>query len=108
MFKHKILAAVTGALLCSAAISSTALAADGAALYKEKTCIACHGAEGKSPAMNAYPILAGQHSPYLLEQMRLIKSGVRANSHSVAMKNIMHLVSEEEMLTIAKWLADIK
>lgn len=109
MPNKKMLTAVAGTLLCTAMMmSSTVFAADGATLYEEKTCIACHGAEGKTPAMDAYPKLAGQHEGYLLSQMQLIKSGVRNNSHSVAMKNIMDKVSDEEMAAIAKWLASVK
>lgn len=109
MLNKKMLAAVASTLFCSATVmSSTAFAADGATLYETKTCIACHGAEGKTPAMNAYPKLAGQHEGYLVAQMQIIKSGVRNNSHSVSMKNIMDKVSDAEMATIAKWLASRK
>jgi cytochrome c len=40
--------------------------------------------------------------------MKDIKSGARANSNSVAMKNVMHLISDEEMAVVAKWLAGLK
>ncbi len=59
-------------LLIVAVISamSTGMAiADGAALYAEKTCIACHGKEGKKPLTPAYPKLAGQNAAYLEAQM---------------------------------------
>ena len=109
MLNKKMLAAAAGTLICSATVmSGSAFAADGAALYEAKTCIACHGAEGKTPAMNAYPKLAGQHEGYLVAQMQIIKSGARSNSHSISMKNIMGEVSDAEMITIAKWLASRK
>ncbi len=79
--------------------------ADGATLYVEKTCIACHGANGTKPVMNAYPRIGGQSEMYLLAQMTDIKSGARSNSHSVAMKNIMGNVSDSEMAAIAGWLS---
>ncbi|ODC02100.1 cytochrome C [Candidatus Thiodiazotropha endoloripes] len=84
-----------------------ALAMDAAALYHERTCIACHGADGKQPVMDEYPKLAGQAEAYLLTQMKDIKSGYRTNAHSVAMKNVMHLVSDEEIAVLAKWLASL-
>ena len=80
-------------------------ALDAASLYEERTCIACHGAEGRVPAMDEYPKIAGQPEPYLLAQMKAIKDGTRSNAHSVAMKNVMHLISDEEMEAIAGWLA---
>lgn len=108
MFNIRMQAMGVGVLLIGSMISSYALAADGAALYKDKTCIACHGAEGRSPVMNSYPKLAGQSEAYLVGQMTNIKSGVRNNSHTAAMKNIMHLISDEEMAAVAKWLAGLK
>jgi cytochrome c len=82
-----------------------ALALDGAALYKSKTCWSCHGKDAKTPIMPVYPKLAGQNADYTFNQMKDIKSGVRANGQSAAMKGVMGLVNEEEMRAIADWLA---
>lgn len=108
MLKTKMLALVAGAALGTPMMSGSALAADGATLYVEKTCIACHGPEGREPAMNAYPKLNGQNEPYLLAQMQAIKAGTRTNDHTVAMTNIMQNVSDEEIAIIVKWLAGLK
>jgi len=75
-------------------------------LYIEKACIACHGAKGFNPAMNSYPEIGGQNDAYLLNQMKDIKSGVRKNSHSVAMANIMNTVSDADMAVLATWLSE--
>jgi cytochrome c len=80
-------------------------AADGATLYKEKTCFTCHGKDGKTPILPIYPKIAGQNAEYALQQMKDIKSGARANGQSAAMKGIMHLVTEEEMQAIADFVA---
>ncbi|HHI76983.1 MAG TPA: c-type cytochrome [Gammaproteobacteria bacterium] len=82
--------------------------ADGADLYKTKTCWSCHGKDAKTPIMPTYPKLAGQNEAYLLQQMKDIKSGVRSNGQSAAMKGVMGLVNEQEMAEIAKWLAGLK
>jgi len=100
-------AAVLG-LFLSTQLFGSAMASDGASLYKERACIACHGAGGKVPVMDEYPILAGQSDVYLLKQMKDIKSGVRTHAHTAPMKNVMHMVSEEEMAVIAKWLSGLK
>lgn len=39
-----------GVIALAVAVSGSAFAADGAALYKSK-CVACHGADGKGTAM---------------------------------------------------------
>jgi cytochrome c len=97
-------------LLMSAlmALSPTAFALDGAELYKTKTCLTCHGKDGKTTIMPSYPKVAGQNEAYALQQMKDIKSGARANGMSAAMKGIMHLVSDEEMEALAKYLSTLE
>ncbi|MBT4836740.1 MAG: c-type cytochrome [Methylococcales bacterium] len=95
-------------LLVNVFLTSASYAMDGASLYHEKACVACHGVNGKIPAMDAYPKIAGQSEAYLLAQMKDIKSATRANSHSKAMTNIMGTVSDDEMAVIAKWLSTVK
>jgi cytochrome c len=89
-------------------LSSSMVLADGAALYAEKTCIACHGKEGKKPLTASYPKLAGQNATYLEAQMLDIQSGARANGSSAAMKGVMHLVSASEIKELALYLSKIK
>ena len=98
--------------LIIAALAATSIAApamaDGKALYMEKTCIACHGKDAKKPLTPEYPKLAGQNAKYAEKQMQDIKSGARANGNSAAMKGVMHLVSDEEIKQLAKYLSEIK
>ena len=89
-------------------LSPAAIAADGAKLYQTKTCLTCHGKDGKSPIMPNYPKIAGQNAAYSLQQMKDIKSGKRANGMSAAMKGIMHLVNDEEMKALADYIATMK
>lgn len=103
----KKIALVSGSLFILAT-SSTAVLADGAKLYQEKTCWSCHGKDAKTPIMPFYPKLAGQNKDYALNQMKDIKSGKRANGQSAAMKGVMGLVNEAEMEQIATWLSSLK
>jgi cytochrome c len=82
-------------------------AVDGATLYRTKTCLACHGVDGKTPILPMYPKIAGQNAPYALRQMIDIKSGARANGQSASMQEIMYLVDEEEMTVLAEYLASL-
>jgi len=107
MIKMFSLAAVIAVL--SLGIAGNALAAaDGAALFKSKTCTACHGKDAKTPIMPMYPKLAGQNADYAFNQMKDIKSGARNNGQTAAMKGVMGLVSEEEMRAIADWISGLK
>jgi cytochrome c len=100
----KILALVVGSMLATGAIAS----ADGAKLYAEKTCVACHGKDGKKTLTPLYPKVAGQNAAYAEQQMKDIKSGARANGQSAAMKGVMHLVSDAEIKALAEYLASLK
>ena len=99
-------ALATGALILL--VPGVATALDGAALYKTKTCFACHGKDANTPIMPAYPKLAGQNADYAYNQMKDIKSGARSNGQTAAMKGVMHLVSDEEMRAISDWLATLE
>ena len=59
-------------LLLAATVSAPAFAAlDGARLYAEKTCNACHGADARKPLLPTYPMLAGQNAAYAEQQMNV-------------------------------------
>lgn len=83
-------------------------AADGRALYADKTCNACHGPTGTKPLMPDYPKIAGQNAKYIEKQMQDIKSGARANGNSAAMKGVMHLVSDAEIKVLADYISKLK
>jgi cytochrome c len=94
--------------LFAAVSSSVVFAADGKALYADKTCNACHGPTGTKPIMPDYPKIAGQNAKYIEKQMTDIKSGARANGNSAAMKGVMHLVSEQEIKVLAEYISKLK
>lgn len=100
----------TSALLAAGLVvmmSSTAFAADGKALYTAKGCMACHGADAKTPIMPLYPKIAGQSKEYVAQQMKDIKSGARNNGQTAAMKGIMASVSEDEITALAEYLSGL-
>ncbi|WP_226446777.1 c-type cytochrome [Ferribacterium limneticum] len=96
-------------LIAAALVASPAFAAlDGAALYKDKTCNACHGPKGDKPLMPTYPKVAGQNAAYAEQQIKDIKSGARNNGQTAAMKGVLHLVNDEEIKAIAEYLSKLK
>ncbi len=96
-------------LIAAASVAAPAIAApDGAKLYSEKTCNACHGPKGDKPLMPNYPKVAGQNAAYIEAQMKDIKSGARNNGQTAAMKGVMHLVNDEEIKAISEYLSKLK
>lgn len=97
------------AMIAAGLVASPVLAApDGAKLFAEKTCNACHGAKGDKPLMPNYPKVAGQNAAYIEAQMKDIKSGARNNGQTAAMKGVMHLVDDAEIKAISEYLAKLK
>lgn len=106
----KILTGIAAAALLFGAVGQ-AQALDGAAIFKNPAkggCSACHGKDAKSPILPVYPKLAGQNEAYMFQQLKDIKSGKRNNGMTAAMKGIMHLVNEEEMKALAKYISGLK
>jgi len=65
------------AVCATLAASAPAVAGDAAAgKEKSKACVACHGADGNSPAPE-FPRIAGQHQDYLVKTLLAYKSGAR-------------------------------
>lgn len=78
---------------------------DGASLYQQRACIACHGAQGRSPIGDNIPKLAGQNKEYLVNQLKDLKSRARRNGFSGQMLSVIPNVTEEEMVAIATYLS---
>lgn len=102
------LLSVVAVTLTSVLFCNMAFAGDGAKLFVEKTCTACHGKDGKKTLMPDYPKIAGQNVKYIEKQMLDIKNGVRTNGNSAAMKGVMVIVSEDEIKDLALFVSKMK
>ena len=111
MFHKKTSLLMLGALITLGAMTGTAGAADGKKLYM--TCAACHGKDGKSPLMPAYPKIAGQNKEYVLQQIKDIMTGARANGQSIAMKGVLVTpdgkprFTDEELNVLAEYVSKL-
>lgn len=101
----KALADYLGSLKQPAPANSPA--SPGKSLFLTKTCIACHGKEGRKP-LPGYPAIGGQDKAYIVAQAKDIKSGARANGKANAMQPVMHLVTDDEIGQIAEYLSTVK
>jgi cytochrome c553 len=75
----------------------------GKASANAQPCAACHGKNGEGNAI--FPRLAGQHAEYLVKQLVLFKSLLRADSNAAIMHNISSTMSFEQMEAVAAYLA---
>jgi len=95
--KHRHIKAVMLGLSGLLAITSAHAADIEAGKAKTALCLACHGADGNS--LNViWPRLAGQHSSYILKQLRDFKSGKRQDP---TMQGMVAALTDEDMVNIA-------
>jgi cytochrome c553 len=82
------------------------IAEDGLPATGVQACNLCHGAAGAGdPPL--FPYLAGQYAPYTELQLRLFKSGSRANDGLGVMRDIADGLSDDDMRAVAlyfEWL----
>ncbi len=82
-----------------------ALARAGAAAFADNNCTACHGDDAKTPAIPAYPRLAGQSGDYIYKQLQDFQSGARANDEYGVMKEALNGLSDADLRAISWWLS---
>jgi cytochrome c553 len=70
-------------------------------------CASCHGPSGAGiPAQ--FPRLAGQHADYTSAQLRLFRSGERANDPAKMMRMISARMSDEEIAAVADYIQGLR
>ena len=75
---------------------------------KVTACAACHGPTGAGNDAAKFPKIAGQHSTYLLAQLKMFRSGERANDAGQMMRNIASKMSDSDMEAIVEYMSGLK
>ena len=70
-------------------------------------CAACHGPTGAG-IPSQFPRLGGQHSDYILAQLKAFRSGDRVNDAGKMMRTIASKMSDQEMLAVANYVSGLK
>lgn len=96
------------------AARDAALAKQGEAIYRGgvagkgvPACAACHSPNGAGmPAQ--YPRLAGQHTEYTASQLKLFRSGQRANDAVQMMRGVAAKMSDQEIAAVSEYIAGLR
>ncbi len=75
---------------------------------KITACAACHGPTGKGNEAAKFPRIAGQHTKYLLTQLKAFRSGERANDAGKMMRNIASKMSDTDMEAAVEYITGLK
>lgn len=77
----------------------------GIAATKVPACAACHGATGQG-LPKRFPRLSGQHADYTVQQLKIFRTGERANAPM--MQVISTKMTEEEMQAVADYIQGLR
>jgi cytochrome c553 len=90
------------------------LIAEGQKIYKGgnagsgvPACASCHGPAGSGIPVQ-FPRLAGQHSKYVLSQLKNFRSGDRANDGGKMMQVIARKMTDQEMKAVAEYINGLR
>ena len=70
-------------------------------------CASCHGPSGDGLPIK-YPRLSGQHSEYVLNQLRQFRLGARANDEAKVMRTIAAKLTDQEMEAVADYIQGLR
>lgn len=91
-----------------------ALVTQGQKLYKGgnpgsgvPACASCHGPAGSGIPVQ-FPRLAGQHSKYVLSQLKNFRSGDRSNDGGKMMQVIARKLTDDEMKAVAEYISGLR
>lgn len=71
-------------------------------------CIACHGARGEGLSLARFPKLSDQHSDYIAAQLKLFRSGDRANDHNGMMRAVAKKLTDKDIEILSKYVVGLK
>ena len=70
---------------------------------KTMACAACHGADLKG--LGDIPSIAGRSPSYIVHQLYDLQQGTRAGAFSAPMKLVVEKLTDQDMMSIASYLA---
>lgn len=70
-------------------------------------CSACHAPTGTGNSLANFPKVSGQNAAYIIEQMKLFKTGERSNDYNEIMQDIANKMTDKEIEAVANYMAAI-
>ncbi len=70
-------------------------------------CSACHSPRGDGNIPAGFPALSGQHSDYIIEQLKAFRSGARANDINSIMRDISKRMTDEEIEAVSHYVSGL-
>lgn len=75
-------------------------------------CIACHGPTGQGNPLSEYPVVANQHAPYTINELKLFKEGRtvpgKDEVNGKIMAEVAQYLSQQEIEAVASYMQGIQ
>ncbi|MEA3554019.1 MAG: c-type cytochrome [Campylobacterota bacterium] len=97
---------ITKIVLGLTVLATTTLAADGASLYKK--CAGCHGANGEKAALGKSQVIKGWEEDKTIAALKGYKDGTYGSVMKGVMKGQVVSLNDEQIESIAKFIATTK
>ncbi len=82
-------------------MNDPAIAASHALYTEGKNCMGCHGAQGEGNEAERSPVIAGQHSWYIIDHINQLADGTRPSTVAQAHKGL----EDKEIKDLAKYIS---
>ncbi len=104
MHKRTLTGLTVAALVLGATTAQAEVDLEQGKKLNNQVCMACHGPKGISQTPD-WPSHAGQHSDYIVHQMKLFRDENRWDPQGLMTENAVGL-SDQEIRSVAAWLED--
>ena len=71
------------------------------------SCASCHGTRGEG-LPDLFPRLAGQHEPYLVEQLQQFRAGNRTSDPAAVMRELAAQLSDAQIRAVSRYIARLR
>jgi len=71
-------------------------------------CSACHGPSGAGNPGANFPVISGQHAPYVEKSLKAFRAGTRKNDPGGIMRNVASKMTDAEIAAVAQYLQGLK
>ncbi len=97
-------------------VADPALATAGERLFRGgnkdsgvPACLACHGPTGQGNPAAVWPIVAGQHAPYAVAQLKAYRSKERStDGDTQMMRNVSATLTDDEIKSVTSYLQGLR
>lgn len=71
-------------------------------------CASCHGSDGRSTVMPAYPKIGGQSAAYVVNALKAYRDGRRQGTYAAMMSEVAKPLSDADIANLAAYVESLE